>query len=42
MKSLFGTDNLSTGIHYVKFIRNVVENDDEIEKDSLILPINKH
>lgn len=42
LKCFFDTDTLSTGIHFVKFIRNVVEKDDEIEKDSLILPINKH
>ena len=42
LKCFFDTDTLAKGIHYVKFIRNVVENDDQIEKDSLILPINKH
>jgi hypothetical protein len=41
LKCFFNTDSLSTGVHQIKFFRNIFDKTDEIIKDSIILPIIK-
>jgi hypothetical protein len=41
LKCFFNTDSLSTGLHQIKFFRNIFNKTDEIIKDSIILPIIK-
>lgn len=42
LKCFFKTDSLSVGVHRIKVFRNIINKQDEIIKDSIILPIIKH
>lgn len=43
IRCFFRTDSLATGNHYMKIIRKILsKKDEQIEKDSIILPILKH
>lgn len=42
LKCFFNTDSISQGMHQFKFYRNLIDNNDDLTRDSIYLPILKH